>query len=277
MERAEPQIETHAPSINFPRSGGWQLAAAQQRGTSHETTGEVCQDAYSLAMLSPEVLLIAIADGAGSAKYAEAGASLAASAGIGQLCARLAEAGAALDETSLKDILYEGLVAARNAVEAEAAAREVSAHELATTLILLIARPELIAVAQVGDGATVIANQTGKIIGLTLPPVGEYINETTFITSAEALRTAQATVWHGRAARLAAFSDGLQLLCLKWPECRPHEAFFSPLFNFIGTTADESQAGHELGRFLSSERIKDLTDDDLTLVLASLTDCPNGC
>jgi hypothetical protein len=277
MERAEPQIETHAPSINFPRSGGWQLAAAQQRGTSHETTGEVCQDAYSLAMLSPEVLLIAIADGAGSAKYAEAGASLAASAGIGQLCARLAEAGAALDETSLKDILYEGLVAARNAVEAEAAAREVSAHELATTLILLIARPELIAVAQVGDGATVIANQTGKIIGLTLPPVGEYINETTFITSAEALRTAQATVWHGRAARLAAFSDGLQLLCLKWPECRPHEAFFSPLFHFIGTTADESQAVHELGRFLSSERIKDLTDDDLTLVLASLTDCPNGC
>jgi hypothetical protein len=277
MERAEPRIETHTPSINFPRAGGWQLAAAQQRGTSHETTGEVCQDAYSLAMLSPDVLVIAIADGAGSAKYAEAGASLAASAGVGQLCARLAEAGAAPDETSLKDILYEGLVAARNAVEAEAAARAVSAHELATTLILVIARPELIAVAQVGDGATVIANQTGKIIGLTLPPAGEYINETTFITSAEALRTAQTTVWHGRAARLAAFSDGLQLLCLKWPECLPHEAFFSPLFHFIGTTADESQAVHELVRFLSSERIKDLTDDDLTLVLASLTDCPNGC
>jgi hypothetical protein len=277
MELAESEISTDTPPSTLPRPGGWHLAAAQKRGTSHETTGEVCQDAYSLAMLSPETLVIAIADGAGSAQYAEAGASLAVSRGIEELCTRLDEAGPALDETTLKDILYEGVVAARNAVEAEAVARQASAHDLAATLILVIARPELIAAAQVGDGATVIADETGKIIGLTLPPLEEYINETTFITSAAALRTAQIIVWCGRAARLAAFSDGLQLLCLKWPERLPHKAFFSPLFHFIGNTTDELQAGHELVSFLSSERIKEQTDDDLTLVLASLTDCANGC
>lgn len=277
MDGAELEIRTETSSNHFPPSGGWQLAAAQKRGTSHEATGEVCQDAYSLAMLSPEVLVIAVADGAGSAKYAEAGANLAASHGVRQLCAGLAEAGAALDESTLKAILHEGLIAAKNAVEAEAITRQVKANDLATTLILMIAQPELIAVAQVGDGATVIANQTGELIGLTLPPVGEYINEVTFITSAEALRTAQMTVWHGRAGQLAAFSDGLQLLCLKWPECLPHKAFFSPLFHFIGTAADELQAGHELVRFLDSERIKELTDDDLTLVLASQTDGANAC
>ena len=70
---------------------------------------------------------------------------------------------------------------------------------------------------------------------------------------------------------MAAFSDGLQLLCLKWPECVPHEGFFSPLFNFIRRMSDEVQAGQELVSFLGSERIKELTDDDLTLVLASVT------
>jgi Protein phosphatase 2C len=277
MELAESEISTDEPSVPLPRLGGWQLAAAQQRGTSHETTGDVCQDAYALAMLSPETLIIAIADGAGSATYAEVGAGLAVSRAIEELCARLDEAGNALDETTLKDILYEGVVAARNAVEAEAAARQVSAHDLAATLILMIARPELIAAAQVGDGATVIGDETGKIIGLTLPPLEEYINETTFITSAEALRTTQTIVWRGRATRLAAFSDGLQLLCLKWPERLPHEAFFSPLFDFMRDKTNELQAVHELESFLSSEKIKELTDDDLTLVLASLTDCAHVC
>lgn len=273
MELAEPEISVATP---VPTSGGWHLAAARKRGASHETTGEVCQDAYSLAMLSPDVLVIAVADGAGSAKYAELGAELAASCGISHLCTRLAEAGQALDEITLKDILYAGMVAAKSAVEAEAAARQVSAHELATTLILVVARPELIAVAQVGDGATVITTRTGKLTALTLPPVGEYINEVTFITSTESLRTAQITVWQGHATHLAAFSDGLQLLCLKWPEGLPHEAFFSPLFRFVETTVDEVQAGQELNRFLSSEQIRELTDDDLTLVLASLTDCTHA-
>lgn len=276
MELAESEISADALPSSLP-SPVWHLAAAQKRGTSHETTGEVCQDAYGIVMLSPDTLVMAIADGAGSAMYAEAGAGLAVSRGIEELCARLDEAGTALDETTLKGILYEGIVTAKNAVEAEAVARHVSAHDLAATLILVIARPELIAVAQVGDGATVIADETGKLICLTPPPLEEYINETTFITSAEALRTAQTIVWRGRASRLAAFSDGLQLLCLKWPERLPHEAFFSPLFHFIGNATDELQAGHELVSFLSSDRIKELTDDDLTLVLASLTDCANDC
>ncbi len=275
MELAESGISIDVPPTPLPPAR-WNLAAAQQRGTSHEMTGKVCQDVYGLAMLSPEILIMAIADGAGSAKYAEVGAGVAVSKGIEELCARLDDAGDAVDETALKDILYAALSAAKTAVEAEAGAQQVSAQDLAATLILVIVRPDLVAAAQVGDGATVIADESGKIIGLTLPPLEEYINETTFITSAEALRTAQMLVWRGRAARLAALSDGLQLLCLKWPERLPHEAFFAPLFHFIGNPADEIQADHVLANFLSSEKIKELTDDDLTLVLASLKDDSNG-
>ncbi|MFL6255017.1 MAG: PP2C family serine/threonine-protein phosphatase [Pyrinomonadaceae bacterium] len=274
--KAETEVRGGASPCRRPDSRGWRLAAAQERGTSHETKGEVCQDAYGLAMPSPEVLIIAIADGAGSAKYAEVGAGIAASRGVAQLCARLAEEGADFGDAELKNILREGLVAAREAVEAGAAALDAGARDLATTLILIIARPELVAVSQIGDGATVIANEEGEIIALTSPPVGEYVNEATFLTSSDALSTAQTILWRGRAAQLAAFSDGLQLLCLKWPECLPHEAFFAPLFKFIRTAADEVQAESELVSFLGSERIKELTDDDLTLVLASVTDSSGG-
>ena len=61
---------------------------------------------------------------------------------------------------------------------------ELLVRAVAAEDIFLVERPA----AHVGDGATVIADETGKLIGLTSPPVGEYINETTFITSAEALR-----------------------------------------------------------------------------------------
>src|SRR5437763_1374252 len=77
MELVESEPCTDAPPEPSTRTGGWRVAAAQKRGTSHETTGEVCQDAYGMAMLSAETLVIAIADGAGSARYAEEGAGLA--------------------------------------------------------------------------------------------------------------------------------------------------------------------------------------------------------
>lgn len=277
MGRTQLEMSSGASAAVPLNKTGWRLAAARKRGTSHEAMGKVCQDAYAFAMPSPEVLVVAVADGAGSALYADVGASLAASAGVGSLCEHLAGCDTDLDNASLKNILREGLVAAKQAVEAGAAAMSVSASDLATTLILLIARPELIAVTQVGDGATVIADPEGGLVALTSPQAGEYINETTFLTSADALRTAQATVWWGQAGQLAAFSDGLQLLCLEWPECLPHEAFFSPLFEFISAASDDVQAGLELKSFLGSERVKELTDDDLTLVLASVTGCSDEC
>lgn len=274
MEQAEIEITTDKLT-QHTCPGRWQVAAAQTCGTDHETKKKDCQDVYSLAMVSPDALIIAVADGAGSTTHGQIGASVAVNKATGQLCARLAEAPEPLDEITLKDFLHDTMVAARGAVEGEATARRVSSHELSTTLILMIARREFVAVAQVGDGATVIADHLGTLTGLTVPPVAEYINETTFLTSPEAVRTMQFVFWRGCATRLAAFSDGLQLLCLQWPERLPYGPFFSPLFDFIGTGLEDLQTRHELVTFLSSEKIKRQTDDDLTLVLASTTNCAN--
>lgn len=260
-----------APAASPPSgAGNWQVAAAQQRGSSHETTGGVCEDAYGISRPTPELLVIAVADGAGCAQHAQAGSTAASERGAAQLRARLELVDATLDDLTLEEMLREAMVAALDAVQEQAVLRQVSARELATTLILVIAHPEFIAAAQIGDGATVIADASGEIISLTVPAPVEYINESVFLTSAEAIQEAQVKIRRGRATRVAVFSDGLQMLALKWPQFTPHDAFFTPLFEFIAGATDELQAAKDLEIFLSSEKISALTDDDRTLVLAAL-------
>jgi hypothetical protein len=270
------QVEDAVAATMLPEAvtrGGWQLAAAQVRGPGHEARGQECQDFYRVTMARPDELIIAIADGAGSAKLAEIGATVATHQASEQLCTLLSQSNSCPTEMALKAMLQSAIVAARDALEAEATLRKISSSELATTLILIVARQDFVAVGHVGDGATVIADQAGNLIGLTTPPVSDYVNETFFLTSAEPLRHMQLVVWHGRARHLAAFSDGLQWLGLRWPDRVPHQPFFRPLFDFVDNAPNQGQAGPELESFLISDKIKSRTDDDLTLILAANIGC----
>ena len=168
-------------------------------------------------------------------------------------------------ENYLKLALNEALTAIQN----ESVTQEIEVRELATTLIIGIATPELVAVAQIGDGAIVVEDKTGNILELTIPASGEYLNETVFLVSSNAVENAQFNLWLGQPKYLAAFSDGLQMLALKMPEGKPHHPFFSPLFKFVETITDETDAQEQLMGFLRSPRLTQRTDDDLTLILAS--------
>lgn len=62
-----------------------------------------------------------------------------------------------------------GFKRALTAIQNESVTQEIEVRELATTLIIGIATPELVAVAQVGDGAMVVEDKTGNILELTIP------------------------------------------------------------------------------------------------------------
>jgi Serine/threonine protein phosphatase len=237
-------------------------------GTSHEKRSQPCQDAHQWRLLPNGVLAAAVADGAGSATLAEVGAKIAVEAAVERFVSTKM-----LPQTD--DEWYVFLTAtlqvARAAVEAEAAVREVASRDLACTLIAVVATPELIAVAQIGDGAAVAGDSAGNAIALTIPPCGEYINETIFLISPNAVETAQFQVHREKMAHLAVFSDGLQMLALKIPEGTPHGPFFAPLFRFSREFKDEVEAKQQLESFLRSPRVSERTDDDLTLLLASFS------
>ncbi len=146
----------------------WQVIAASVMGTSHEKRSQPCQDAHQWRLLPNGVLAAAVADGAGSATLAEVGAKIAVEAAVETICQQQKMLPQTDDEWYV--FLTATLQVARAAVEAEAAVREVASRDLACTLIAVVATPELIAVAQIGDGAAVAGDSAGNAIALTIPP-----------------------------------------------------------------------------------------------------------
>jgi hypothetical protein len=237
----------------------WRVLGASVRGTRHVREGTPCQDAHAWRVLPGGRVALAVADGAGSATHADAGAAAAVHAAIQSLAAADAGAEPALDQA---------LAAALAAVEAEAARRGAPPRELATTLIVAVAGANGVAAAQVGDGALVVEGADGMCV-LTVPMGGEFVNETIFLTSPGALDEAQRTAWSGEPRHLAAFSDGLQPLALRRPGHTPHAPFFAPLFAFAGEAHDPSTGEAELAAFLAGPRVTARADDDLTLLVAA--------
>ena len=56
---------------------GWHVVGASVRGTAHEKDDTPCQDAHDYRLLPNNTLLVAVADGAGSADRSAEGAALA--------------------------------------------------------------------------------------------------------------------------------------------------------------------------------------------------------
>lgn len=278
MKVGDTHEELHGQRMNDSEAlSHWRVVAASVRGTSHERVGQLCQDAHQWEKLSEGVLVAAVADGAGSATLGKVGAIVASQTAVETITLNVGKHNHAPllslpeDEQGWHLLLTKALEAAKTAVEAEAIACKMTARDLATTLIVVVATPNLIAAAQVGDGVAVASDANGNFIALTAPQRGEYINETTFLVSPNALDTAQVNLWHGVTANIAVLSDGLQMLALEMNEGKPHVPFFSPLFHFMADVTDESEAKEQLVAFLRSPRIIDRTDDDLTLLLATLS------
>jgi serine/threonine protein phosphatase PrpC len=246
----------------------WRITAASVRGTSHEKTGQPCQDAHHYLVLPDGALLAAVADGAGSASRSEIGSAVAARAALDSLSCREEGTPWPIDDGGWHCLLTGALEAALSAVVAEASSLTLDQRDLATTLILMVATPECVACAQIGDGASVVGDVQEGLFPVTIPHSGEYINETTFLVSPSAISTAQVHVWRGACRHVALFSDGLQMLALKMPEGTPHAPFFAPLFQFFDAVEDSSQAQDELTAFLTSHRVTSRADDDLTLIIA---------
>jgi len=248
----------------------WRVVAASICGKSHEKLGQLCQDAHHWEILPEGVLIAAVADGAGSAVLGKVGAIVATQTAVETIRSNKAMLQSSEDEASWQLLLTNALAAAKTSVEAEAVACQMTARDLATTLIIVIATPKLIAAAQIGDGVAVMGDRQGNLIALTAPQRGEYANETTFLVSPNAMDIAQVTLWRGATANIAILSDGLQMLALEMSEGTPHAPFFAPLFHFLGEVKDEAEAKEQLVNLLRSERVAKFTDDDLTLLLATL-------
>lgn len=250
----------------------WRVVAASVCGTSHVKNKQLCQDAHHWQILPDNVLVAAVADGAGSASLGKVGAMIAVETVVEKIALQDVTRQQMADDEFVRSLLNQTVLFAREAVEAETAASNKQSVDLATTLIIMVATPEVVAVAQIGDGLAVAKDYQGNLLALTLPDSGEYINETVFLTSPNALEQLQLRILRQPIVSVGALTDGLQMLAMNMTVQAPHKPFFFPLFDFVANTEDKASAKEQLVRFLRSERITQRTDDDLTLILAALGD-----
>ncbi|MCX8107914.1 MAG: protein phosphatase 2C domain-containing protein, partial [Verrucomicrobiae bacterium] len=222
---------THFMSAPQPKEA-WQIIAASVPGTKHRKRNTPCQDVLEFCVLDNGALVAALADGAGSASFAETGAAIAARTALNSMSQSLKTIESP-SETQLREVLMLALSASRTSVIAEAEKRNVRPRELATTLIAAVFTDNQSASAQVGDGAVVIGQETHSYVLLTGPPITEHLNETLFLTSDSALDQAQVGLAQGPVRYASLLCDGLQMLALKYPELVPHAKFFAPLFAFL--------------------------------------------
>ncbi|MEW8054164.1 MAG: PP2C family serine/threonine-protein phosphatase [Candidatus Thiodiazotropha sp.] len=257
----------------------WRCTGASVVGQSHARFGTPCQDAHAWAQLN-DILILASADGAGSAKHAEWGSAQAVEAAvehiITHILARPADHTSQNGTESLLGAVAGAFAAARDTAVDLADRKQVALRDLASTLLVAVVSGGCIAVGQVGDGA--IVGSLGGDAGfraITKPFHGRYINETAFITQENYTDYLQLQVIEGEVREIAVFSDGFETVAINYATGKPNSALFSGLFQFMSATPETAIRLEALRRLLSGERIAERSDDDKTVILATCIDDAN--
>jgi serine/threonine protein phosphatase PrpC len=185
---------------------GWKAIARSATGTSHQSQKITCQD-YGDYHTFDDVIVGAVADGAGSAKYADVGSKLAVKTVLKcfsdineypekqELKQEFSQPLCKLEAEELfAKIVNQVITELRN----KANEKDCSINDLACTILVFVATPHWLAAMQIGDGFIVVRPQDSEYKLLFHPDKGEFANETTFITSANAVKEMQVKVLSGK-------------------------------------------------------------------------------
>jgi len=253
----------------------WRIAAAAVAGERHVAEARPCEDAFATRLVSGPGgpwLIVAVSDGAGSAECARAGSACAVAAFVDAAASGLAT-GAAVDA----DRVRAWIGAARTEIAADAAAASRPMRDHAATLLAAIVGARTAAFVQIGDGAIVVAgDEPGSWAWMFEPHKGEYANETSFLSDADAAEKASVAVLDQVPAELALFTDGLENLLIEvLPVRRVVAEFFDrmlPPVRGVGNAGLDTALSDHLAHYLASAPIAARSDDDRTLVLATRLD-----
>ena len=259
------------PQSKFER---WRYATASALGTSHQKTATVCQDAHLCAALphppGGETLAVFIADGAGSARFADQGAQFACRH-FGDRVAAFLREGYTVGAVT-REVAADWLRTFQLELQLLADDAGVPLREFACTVLGSLFDDASAVYFQVGDGVIAILDpSTNEYQWIFWPDRGEYANTTYFATEPNAFEQLQFESRPESPMEVAVLTDGLQALALDYKTQTAHTPFFRGLFPPLRRSA----AGHDvtlseqLLLFLNSPRINSRTDDDKTLVLAT--------
>lgn len=237
----------------------WMTVAAAVPGVSHEKKGESCQDAVH-TIRQDGVTVLALADGAGSVRYARQGAECATRCA----CDWISRSFDALWDMEPAEIAVSVVQQALERLQP--LARELSAapRDLASTLAFVAVKRERYIVGNLGDGV-IGCERWGQLDVLCHPRRGEFANQTYFLTSDFAARCFE--IKKGDSRDVTAFSlmsDGAA------------EAFYQRRDKSLGRGVQqvsrwlEQYPASQIARQLEvnlREQVRARTDDDCSLAV----------
>ena len=250
-------------SIQVSARTRWNFVAASQRGLTHERRGEKCQDACTAFHRGP-ALYLALADGAGSALFGGLGAMTAVEASRSWL----QEQCPSPTDPNWPDMLRSGVREIHASLQTVACSKGLSMDDLACTLLLAIVTPTGAIAAHLGDGGAVLMRSDGELRMLSVCQREGAANRTAFVTDVDWEPNLGLALQRGEFTGLAAFSDGLEAGAVNGQR-EPHPGFFQPLFAAC-SQHPVAAATKDLREFLRSDHLRAHTDDDCTLIIASL-------
>ncbi|MEH2326381.1 MAG: PP2C family serine/threonine-protein phosphatase [Nostoc sp.] len=176
----------------------WKAVARFAIGTSHLNQGILCQD-YGNYLIFDDVIVGAVADGAGSAKHSDVGSKLAVETVL-KCFSDINESpqkeafSQPLSKEEAEEVFGKIMNQVITELQKQADEENYSVNDLACTLLVFVATPDWVAAMQIGDGFIVMRSQESEYQLLFQPDKGEFANETTFITSKNAINEMQVEV-----------------------------------------------------------------------------------
>ncbi|WP_437187812.1 PP2C family serine/threonine-protein phosphatase [Planctomicrobium sp. SH668] len=236
----------------------WKLVYGSVQGTSHVQSGQPCQD-YCAGAITGTTLVVACADGAGSAEFSQLGSKATVD--------RFLEV-ASGETVPTSEQVKTWVEAARERLIEQATAIESTPRQLACTFLAALVGDGWVVFVQVGDGVIVFDGPDGYDLAFW-PDNGEYANTTRFLSEDDYRQHLRIEITERKISELAVLTDGLQMLALDIAGAKVHDRFFAPLFKTVRNGPDEAALQVSLLDFMDSNRVNERTDDDKTLFLAT--------
>ncbi|MET8653106.1 PP2C family serine/threonine-protein phosphatase [Nocardia aurea] len=261
------QANDATAAAEVPLERRWSVGGASVTGRAHVDKGLGCDDAFAYGTRD-DFVVAAVADGAGSVTQTSAWGSYTVCDGVvtdalsqwfAKRFAAVDGAGRGADE--LMRLLFDE---ALHRLRSRADYYRQPVGELATTLSVVIARPGLAVLGQIGDGVIAVERATG-VETVLIEEKSEYANLTWFVQSdnafAESFRTYTAT-------DITAFALSTDGMSYKITDVATGAAFV-PFFEGAWSSLAAGFRDEDFARWLDGIQ-DDQTDDDKTLILARL-------
>jgi hypothetical protein len=245
----------------------WAWAIATCRGTSHIRDNTECQDTSRCIAVGSEkqILVAVVSDGAGTATHGKQGSVL--------VCRTVSECArqhfATMETPPTDDDVWFWIDQTRDRISLAAKTLAAAQREFAATLVAVIGMVSETLLIHIGDGAAVCKTNSSWIVP-SWPAHGEYASTTYFITD-EPVANLRITRLPFGVDAMAAFSDGIERLVLRFADQTASETLFDKFTGIVrasNSSGTNKPLNESLKRYLDSPVINERTDDDKSLIVA---------